>query len=211
MKTKFIIYCIMLATVFACQCFISSNSNDIENQEEYNDGYRAYTEGFQFSVPYIMTDNNTSESNDSVYNKKSGTMLPLHSDSFIVKVQSKSPMTDLPFVVLAAIIQLYAIITIIKFFISIKNGNIHDRNIEGRTFRLGILYIVLNVIDFIYTAIMIKEANSTIEIEGYGINYGCYHFSVNSHPTLYIGFILIILSEVFRMARKLKEEQEFTI
>ncbi|MBP5479826.1 MAG: DUF2975 domain-containing protein, partial [Bacteroidaceae bacterium] len=102
-------------------------------------------------------------------------------------------------------------ITIIKFFISVKNGNIFDSNIEGRTFRLGILYIILNVIDFIHTAIMIKEANSTIEIEGYKINYGCYDFSVNSHPTLYIGFILLIISEVFRMARKLKEEQEFTI
>ena len=199
----------MLATVFACQCFISSN--DIENQEEYNDGYRAYTEGFQFSVPYIMTGNNTSESNDSVYNKKSGTMLPLHSDSFIVKVQSKSHTLYFLFVFLITIIQLYAIITFIKFFISVYKGNVFDSKTENRARILGIAQILISLIDYIYSALIVKEANNTIDIEGYEINSDVLGISVSSNPTLYIGFILLILSEVFRMARKLKEEQEFTI
>ncbi|MBO4664893.1 MAG: DUF2975 domain-containing protein [Bacteroidaceae bacterium] len=211
MKTKFIIYCIMLATIFACQCFISSNSNDIENQEEYNDGYKAYSEGFQFSVPYIMTDNNTSESNDSVYNKKSGTMLPLHSDSFIVKVQSKTHTLYFLFVFLITIIQLYAIITFIKFFISVYKGNVFDSKTENRARILGIAQILISLIDYIYSALIVKEANNTIDIEGYEINSDVFGISVSSNPTLYIGFILLILSEVFRMARKLKEEQEFTI
>lgn len=201
----------MLATVFACQCFISSNSNDIENQEEYNDGYRAYTEGFQFSVPYIMTGNNTSESNDSVYNKKSGTMLPLHSDSFIVKVQSKSHTLYFLFGFLITIIQLYAIITFIKFFISVYKGNVFDCKTENRARILGIAQILISLIDYIYSALIVKEANNTIDIEGYEINSDVFGISVSSNPTLYIGFILLILSEVFRMARKLKEEQEFTI
>lgn len=201
----------MLATVFACQCFISSNSNDIENQEEYNDGYRAYTEGFQFSVPYIMTGNNTSESNDSVYNKKSGTMLPLHSDSFIVKVQSKSHTLYFLFGFLITIIQLYAIITFIKFFISVYKGNVFDSKTENRARILGIAQILISLIDYIYSALIVKEANNTIDIEGYEINSDVLGISVSSNPTLYIGFILLILSEVFRMARKLKEEQEFTI
>ena len=201
----------MLATVFACQCFISSNSNDIENQEEYNDGYRAYTEGFQFSVPYIMTGNNTSESNDSVYNKKSGTMLPLHSDSFIVKVQSKTHTLYFLFVFLITIIQLYAIITFIKFFISVYKGNVFDSKTENRARILGIAQILISLIDYIYSALIVKEANNTIDIEGYEINSDVLGISVSSNPTLYIGFILLILSEVFRMARKLKEEQEFTI
>ncbi len=201
----------MLATVFACQCFISSNPNDIENQEEYNDGYRAYTEGFQFSVPYIMTGNNTSESNDSVYNKKSGTMLPLHSDSFIVKVQSKSHTLYFLFVFLITIIQLYAIITFIKFFISVYKGNVFDSKTENRARILGIAQILISLIDYIYSALILKEANNTIDIEGYEINSDVLGISVSSNPTLYIGFILLILSEVFRMARKLKEEQEFTI
>lgn len=201
----------MLATVFACQCFISSNSNDIENQEEYNDGYGAYTEGFQFSVPYIMTGNNTSESNDSVYNKKSGTMLPLHSDSFIVKVQSKSHTLYFLFVFLITIIQLYAIITFIKFFISVYKGNVFDSKTENRARILGIAQILISLIDYIYSALIVKEANTTIDIEGYEINSDVFGISVSSNPTLYIGFILLILSEVFRMARKLKEEQEFTI
>lgn len=201
----------MLATVFACQCFISSNSNDIENQEEYNDGYRAYTEGFQFSVPYIMTGNNTSESNDSVYNKKSGTMLPLHSDSFIVKVQSKSHTLYFLFGFLITIIQLYAIITFIKFFISVYKGNVFDSKTENRARILGIAQILISLIDYIYSALIVKEANNTIDIEGYEINSDVFGISVSSNPTLYIGFILLILSEVFRMARKLKEEQEFTI
>lgn len=201
----------MLATVFACQCFISFNSNDIENQEEYNDGYRAYTEGFQFSVPYIMTGNNTSESNDSVYNKKSGTMLPLHSDSFIVKVQSKTHTLYFLFVFLITIIQLYAIITFIKFFISVYKGNVFDSKTENRARILGIAQILISLIDYIYSALIVKEANNTIDIEGYEINSDVFGISVSSNPTLYIGFILLILSEVFRMARKLKEEQEFTI
>ncbi len=204
------IYCVMLAAVFACQCFIS-NSNDIENQEEYNDGYRAYTEGFQFSVPYIMTGNNTSESNDSVYNKKSGTMLPLHSDSFIVKVQSKTHTLYFLFVFLITIIQLYAIITFIKFFISVYKGNVFDSKTENRARILGIAQILISLIDYIYSALIVKEANNTIDIEGYEINSDVLGISVSSNPTLYIGFILLILSEVFRMARKLKEEQEFTI
>lgn len=201
----------MLATVFACQCFISFNSNDIENQEEYNDGYRAYTEGFQFSVPYIMTGNNTSEFNDSVYNKKSGTMLPLHSDSFIVKVQSKSHTLYFLFGFLITIIQLYAIITFIKFFISVYKGNVFDSKTENRARILGIAQILISLIDYIYSALKLKEANNTIDIEGYEINSDVFGISVSSNPTLYIGFILLILSEVFRMARKLKEEQEFTI
>lgn len=201
----------MLATVFACQCFISFNSNDIENQEEYNDGYRAYTEGFQFSVPYIMTGNNTSEFNDSVYNKKSGTMLPLHSDSFIVKVQSKSHTLYFLFGFLITIIQLYAIITFIKFFISVYKGNVFDSKTENRARILGIAQILISLIDYIYSALIVKEANNTIDIEGYEINSDVFGISVSSNPTLYIGFILLILSEVFRMARKLKEEQEFTI
>lgn len=201
----------MLATVFACQCFISFNSNDIENQEEYNDGYRAYTEGFQFSVPYIMTGNNTSESNDSVYNKKSGTMLPLHSDSFIVKVQSKTHTLYFLFGFLITIIQLYAIITFIKFFISVYKGNVFDSKTENRARILGIAQILISLIDYIYSALIVKEANNTIDIEGYEINSDVLGISVSSNPTLYIGFILLILSEVFRMARKLKEEQEFTI
>ena len=201
----------MLATVFACQCFISSNPNGIENQEEYNDGYRAYTEGFQFSVPYIMTGNNTSESNDSVYNKKSGTMLPLHSDSFIVKVQSKTHTLYFLFVFLITIIQLYAIITFIKFFISVYKGNVFDSKTENRARILGIAQILISLIDYIYSALIVKEANNTIDIEGYEINSDVLGISVSSNPTLYIGFILLILSEVFRMARKLKEEQEFTI
>ena len=201
----------MLATVFACQCFISFNSNDIENQEEYNDGYRAYTEGFQFSVPYIMTGNNTSEFNDSVYNKKSGTMLPLHSDSFIVKVQSKSHTLYFLFGFLITIIQLYAIITFIKFFISVYKGNVFDSKTENRARILGIAQILISLIDYIYSALIVKEANNTIDIEGYEINSDVFGISVSSNPTLYIGFILLILSEVFRMARKLKDEQEFTI
>lgn len=184
----------MLATVFACQCFISSNSNDIENQEEYNDGYRAYTEGFQFSVPYIMTGNNTSESNDSVYNKKSGTMLPLHSDSFIVKVQSKSHTLYFLFGFLITIIQLYAIITFIKFFISVYKGNVFDSKTENRARILGIAQILISLIDYIYSALIVKEANNTIDIEGYEINSDVFGISVSSNPTLYIGFILLILS-----------------
>lgn len=213
MKTKFTIYCVLLALVYVCNCCITLDRSDIEHQEQYNDGYKAGYEhtGYPISVPYTMTKANTSVTNDSVYNKKSGTMLPAKSDSFEVKIQSYSFVTDILLGFLLTFIQIYAIITFIKFFISVYKGNVFDSKTENRARILGIAQILISLIDYIYSALIVKEANNTIDIEGYEINSDVFGISVSSNPTLYIGFILLILSEVFRMARKLKEEQEFTI
>ena len=213
MKTKFTIYCVLLALVYVCNCCITFDWSDVEHQEQFNEGYKAGREhsGFSDNVPYTMTEANTSVTNDSVYNKKSGTMFPVKSDSFEVKIQSDYASLDILLSLLLVFIPIYAIITFIKFFISVYKGNVFDSKTENRARILGIAQILISLIDYIYSALIVKEANNTIDIEGYEINSDVLGISVSSNPTLYIGFILLILSEVFRMARKLKEEQEFTI
>lgn len=210
MKTKFTIYCVLLALVYVCNCCIILDKSDIEHQEQYNDGYKAGYEhtGFPISVPYTMTKTNTSVTNDSVYNKKSGTMLPAKSDSFEVKIQSYSFVTDILLDFLLIFIQIYAIITFIKFFISVYKDNVFDIKTENRVRTLGIIQIVMYVLNYIYEVLIVNKANSTVDIEGFCINNSGYN---DGKSLLYIGFILLILSEVFRMARKLKEEQELTI
>ena len=213
MKTKFTIYCVLLALVYVCNCCITFDLSDVEHQEQFNEGYKAGREhaGFSDNVPYTMTEANTSVTNDSVYNKKSGTMLPAKSDSFEVKIQSYSFVTDILLGFLLTFIQIYAIITFIKFFISVYKDNVFDIKTENRVRTLGIIQIVMYVWSLIYGGLITYKANSIVDIEGYEINSDVLGISVSSNPTLYIGFILLILSEVFRMARKLKEEQEFTI
>ena len=210
MRTKFTIYCVLLALVYVCNCCITLDRSDIEHQEQYNDGYKAGYEhtGYPISVPYTMTKANTSVTNDSVYNKKSGTMLPAKSDSFEVKIQSYSFVTDILLGFLLTFIQIYAIITFIKFFISVYKDNVFDIKTENRVRTLGIIQIVMYVWSLIYGGLITYKANSIVDIEGYCIDYGG---GGNAKSLLYTGFILLILSEVFRMARKLKEEQELTI
>ena len=210
MKTKFTIYCVLLALVYVCNCCIILDKSDIEHQEQYNDGYKAGYEhtGFPISVPYTMTKTNTSVTNDSVYNKKSGTMLPAKSDSFEVKIQSDYASLDILHSLLLVFIPIYAIIIFIKFFISVYKDNVFDSKTENRVRILGIIQIVMYVLNYIYEVLIVNKANSTVDIEGFCINNSGYN---DDKSLLYIGFILLILSEVFRMARRLKEEQELTI
>lgn len=210
MKNRVYLYCIIFAVIF-----IASFSIDVFNAA--SDVKR----GWQDEGKYIQEHGHTSDMSEialefkssnvsKVHNKKTNKDINIYRKNLVLDVKQSSSLTETIDVVttfITAIAAFFLLPNIILVLISIGKKEIFTNKFEKRLSRIGFACIIININFLLFCTTNHIEACKQVEIEGY------YHtlFTGNSFTGIYIGLILLIGAQVFKMARTLQEEQDLTI
>ena len=206
MRNRVYLYCIIFAVVFIATFWV-------DVFDFAGDVRRGYVEQSESrDVPETILDLELKSTNvESVHNKKTNKDIDIYRKNLIVKTgflckQTKTAVNVSMAIACFAICVLF-FPNLILVLINIWKKDIFNNKFEKRITRIGIACILLNICFLAYNVVVHIEACRQFEIEGY------YHklFSDNCFTEAYIGLILLIGAQVFKMSRTLQEEQELTI
>ena len=204
MRNRVYLYCIIFAVVFIATFWVDvfDAASDIR---------RGYVEqGESRDVPELDLELKSTNV-ESVHNKKTNKDIDIYRKNLIVKTgfsckQTKTAV-DVSMAIVCFAIYVLFFPNLILVLINIWKKDIFNNKFEKRITRIGIACILLNICFLAYNVVVHIEACRQFEIDGY------YHklFSDNCFTEAYIGLILLIGAQVFKMSRTLQEEQELTI
>ncbi|MBO4664894.1 MAG: DUF2975 domain-containing protein [Bacteroidaceae bacterium] len=203
MKNRVYLYCIIFAVVF-----VATFSFDVFNAaSEFRSGWQE--QGSSREVPELTLELNSSNVG-TIHNKKTNKYLKIYRKNLIVETGFSCTQTNVAMIVsafLAAFGGILLIINAILTLISIGKKDIFNNRFEKRLCRIGIGSILIYTGYIVFGVVEHVEACKQFDIEGY------YHklLPENSFTGIYIGLILLIGAQVFKMARTLQEEQDLTI
>ena len=101
---------------------------------------------------------------------------------------------------------LFFVSLLFRFIVSIKAGEIFDRDNERLLRWMAVLFFIWYVVDWVMVYSEYHVAKSRIALENYYISM--------DRPSIYplvIGIIFLLFAQIFAMGRKMKEEQEFMV
>ena len=206
MKNRVYLYCIIFAVVF-----IATFWGDVcEFAGAVKSGYVEQKESREYPKPMLELELKSSNV-ESVHNKKTNKDIDIYRKNIIVRTDYSSEQMEtvenVSMTIACFALFLLFIPNLILVLINIWKKDIFNNKFEKRITRIGIACILLNICFLAYNVVVHIEACIQFEIEGY------YHklFSDNCFTEAYIGLILLIGAQVFKMSRTLQEEQELTI
>ncbi len=208
MKNRVYLYCIIFAVVFVATFSFDVFNVASEVKRGYQDEMRNTEENGHSSED--MTLELKSSNVYVIHNKKTNKDIKIYRKNLIVETDASCTQTNVAMIVsafLAIFGGILLIINAILTLISIGKKDIFNNKFEKRLNRIGFVSIIINMCFILYHIIMHIEACKQVDIEGY------YHklLPENSFTGIYIGLILLIGAQVFKMARTLQEEQDLTI
>ena len=208
MKNRVYLYCIIFAVVFVATFSFDVFNAASEVKRGYQDEMRNTEENGHSSED--MTLELKSSNVYVIHNKKTNKDIKIYRKNLIVETDASCTQTNVAMIVsafLATFGGILLIINAILTLISIGKKDIFNNKFEKRLNRIGFVSIIINMCFILYHIIMHIEACKQVDIEGY------YHklLPENSFTGIYIGLILLIGAQVFKMARTLQEEQDLTI
>ncbi|GAA5130850.1 DUF2975 domain-containing protein [Thalassotalea piscium] len=107
------------------------------------------------------------------------------------------------------LVGLYGIVKLRDLVISLKNGNAFCHDNTKRLKHIGLLVIVWNIVAPIFQYFAWGVVINDINFSNNGVKlYPAFEFNVTA---LFIGAMMIILSDLFREATLISQEQRFTI
>lgn len=222
MKKTFNFYCILLIVALVATSIIDFSSNIKSFIRGFQDGYGEANvawgkeEGNAYNPDHshwlTLYPDQFTHYNDSIYNSLSGEYIPVNHylvDAYAPDFQGNNASTWL--IVFAAILGFAAVVLMLPSFIaiiySINKGMIFSDRISLLLNLLGISLIALflSALCEDYGRYLICVNN--FAAEGYTISMP------NTHDSMYLmfGIALLAISQVIKMAKKMKEEQELTI
>jgi len=97
-----------------------------------------------------------------------------------------------------------------EFLESLKTGNPFIKKNAGRIRIIGLFIIGAEILRFLSVFGFILYLKNKISITGSWIYWESFksHFNLG---TLFLGFVILVIAEIFRLGAKLQEEQELTI
>lgn len=148
---------------------------------------------------------------DSVYNEKSKTYIPASYEKLVIAVDAPINIW-LKFLsmlcrFLGLVIIPFSVVVFIKLIIAINKSDIFSWKNVRRLRWLGALLIFSFLCDAIPAYISVYELSGVFSIADYSIDWS----SLVSKLTLVLGFVSLIVGELFAIGLKMKEEQELTI
>lgn len=148
---------------------------------------------------------------DSVYNVKSGTMLPAHHYKTMVWKKGDRFLED---TFLGGIISLFYIITVLwaifcfyKLINAINHQIIFEWQNVKRLKRMGILLLIAALMSFALSLLNYFDAKSQIELAGYEMDI----WTAVDNLLLVLGLVSLLVGRIFAMGITLQEEQDLTI
>ncbi len=208
MKNRIYLYCIIFAVVFVATFSFDVFNAASEVKRGYQDEMRNIEENGHSSED--MTLELKSSNVSVIHNKKTNKDIKIYRKNLIVETDASCTQTFVALIVsdvIAVVGGILLIINAILALVSIGKKDIFNNKFEKRLNRIGFVSIITNMCFILYHIIMHIEACKQVDIEGY------YHklLPENSFTGIYIGLILLIGAQVFKMARTLQEEQDLTI
>lgn len=208
MKNRVYLYCIIFAVVFVATFSFDVFNAASEVKRGYQDEMRNTEENGHSSED--MTLELKSSNVGTIHNKKTNKDIKIYRKNLIVETGFSCTQTNVAMIVsafLATFGGILLIINAILTLISIGKKDIFNNRFEKRLCRIGIGSILIYTGYIVFGVVEHVEACKQFDIEGY------YHklLPENSFTGIYIGLILLIGAQVFKMARTLQEEQDLTI
>lgn len=113
--------------------------------------------------------------------------------------------TVLDFVIIVAFV--YLIVLLAKIILAFRRGHFFDdRNIR-RINIIGIGFLALGALNTLWAVLNVYLAQLAIELPGYEFSYA----KVIDWDYIIIGFVILVMNEVLRLATNMKREQDLTI
>lgn len=195
-------------------------------QEGYEEGYSAgrgmssyekgYNAGLEFKekanmrkVSLHLVPKDYREFTEEILNTETGTMEQMSLRDVQIGYKSDSAGFNWVYLVLFLVVAFYFLFFIsllFRFIVSIKAGEIFDRDNEKLLRWMAVLFFIWYVVDWAMVYSEYHVAKSMIALEDYYISM--------DRPSLYplvIGIIFLLFAQIFAMGRKMKEDQEFMV
>ncbi len=113
--------------------------------------------------------------------------------------------TVLSFVSIA--IFFYLIVLLVKIILSFRRGQMFNEQNIRRINIIGIGFLVLGVLNTLWSALNVYLASSVVMLQGYEFSYA----KVVDWDYIIVGFVILVMNEVLRLATNMKKEQDLTI
>ena len=195
-------------------------------EEGYEEGYSAgqgmssyekgYSAGLEFKekanmrkVSLHLVPKDYREFTEEILNTETGTMEQMSLRDVQIGYKSDSAGFNWVYLVLFLVVAFYFLFFIsllFRFIVSIKAGEIFDRDNEKLLRWMAVLFFIWYVVDWAMVYSEYHVAKSMIALEDYYISM--------DRPSLYplvIGIIFLLFAQIFAMGRKMKEDQEFMV
>ena len=195
-------------------------------EEGYEEGYSAgrgmssyekgYSAGLEFKekanmrkVSLHLVPKDYREFTKEILNTETGTMEQMSLRDVQIGYKSDSAGFNWVYLVLFLVVAFYFLFFIsllFRFIVSIKAGEIFDRDNEKLLRWMAVLFFIWYVVDWAMVYSEYHVAKSMIALEDYYISM--------DRPSLYplvIGIIFLLFAQIFAMGRKMKEDQEFMV
>lgn len=215
MKKRFNIYCVLMMIII----IVSLVGTVISFFFGVFLGYSQSASGMENEKPYSVQMVSLSPKSDkmltfgdSIFNAQTHETVGMAVHSASIQTSTELSSSPLMFVNAALAICLmvsltWVLILFMKILKGVNRNEIFCEKLEKRLARCGWLIIISYFLKMSFSVIAYIEAEKCFAFENYDVTLG----NVPSILTLLAGLGLLVVSEIFVMGRKLKEEQELTI
>ncbi|MCD7936538.1 MAG: DUF2975 domain-containing protein [Tannerellaceae bacterium] len=229
MKRRLNLLCTVLLIAFGAHFLMQTYYLLPEMMQAFKEGYEAgihmgekaveendkshLLKGEEFMpVPLALTPHSyTNPMPDSLYNAKTGKWMPAQIENITVEYKKEIDLVQhlllLPVSLLSAAGLLLALISFIRLLLAINKSVIFEWKNVKRLRLIGVGFIVTFICHFIIGYVNYHFAWNHIMLADYKISSTILWDNVN----LILGFISLLLAEVFAIGLSLKEKQELTI
>ena len=102
---------------------------------------------------------------------------------------------------------IYLIVLLVKIILSFRRGQMFNEQNIRRINIIGIGFLVLGVLNTLWSALNVYLASSVVTLQGYEFSYA----KVVDWDYIIVGFVILLMNEVLRLATNMKKEQDLTI
>lgn len=102
---------------------------------------------------------------------------------------------------------IYLIVLLVKIILSFRRGQMFNEQNIRRINIIGIGFLVLGVLNTLWSALNVYLASSVATLQGYEFSYA----KVVDWDYIIVGFVILLMNEVLRLATNMKKEQDLTI
>ncbi len=179
----------------------------------YEDKNHVFMDEF-LMMTLAVKDNNYMDS--SVVNTKTANPMQIRYDKISILTNSQSPKPlwwNVLQVILGVLVLVVVVLGIwilnlsLKVIFSLEKTAVFDRINLKRLNRIGVFTLIIAASESFWELISIFSARAVIELQHYTFSFA----NVLQYNSFILGIVILILSEIVRMAIEMKEEQDLTI
>lgn len=217
MKKKFNFYCVLMLVVLFLAAVVPvaiSFTKGFSAGWKSVDNKNARVEGVVNTVQILPKGMPMLEYHDSLYNNATQQMEGVNPLLVIVnsKTLNRGDYTAYnTTMTISGLVKFIAAIVFVVFFIKIilavKKGRIFDELMEKRLTWCGLILVIYYAIDWLITCV---QYNHNLQI----YDFEHYFVTINEYPECSVvisGISMLLIGQIFKIARRMKEEQELTI